>query len=176
MSLGTALRPSTSHRSPHDGHPARYALAAGRLFLSWIFLWAFVDKLFGFGQPTEKGWLSGVSPSEGFLSHADGPFKSVCHAMAGAVWADALFMFGLAGLGVALLLGVCLRVAAIGGTFLMFMLWAASLWPDTNPFMDMHWIYAAMLAAVALSDAGSTLGLGRVWARFPVVRDHPILR
>ncbi|TDD15695.1 DoxX family protein, partial [Actinomadura sp. KC06] len=161
MSLDTRLRPSPSLAAEH---PARYALAIGRLFLGWIFLWAFIDKLFGLGKGTESGWLSGTSPSKGFLSRTDGPFKEIFHSMAGQVWVDALFMFGLGGLGVALILGICLRLAAIGGTILMFMLWAASLWPDTNPFMDMHWIYAAMLIALALTDAGSTLGFGRPWA------------
>ncbi|MFC4054918.1 DoxX family membrane protein [Actinomadura syzygii] len=173
MSLETPLRPSSSLDSKH---PARYALAAGRIFLGWTFLWAFVDKLFGLGKPTEKGWLDGVSPSKGFLSHTEGPFKDLFHAMAGKVWVDALFMFGLGGLGIALLLGICLRIAAAGGTLLLLMLAAASLWPDTNPFMDMHWIYAALLVAVALADNGTTLGLGRAWARLPIVRDYPVLR
>lgn len=173
MSLDTPLRPKPSLASRP---PARYALAAGRLFLGWTFLWAFVDKLFGFGKSTEKGWLSGVSPSKGFLSHTEGPFKDLFHAMAGKVWVDVLFMFGLGGLGVALLLGICLRIAAAGGTILLFMLWAASLWPDSNPFMDQHWLYAALLISVALADAGTTLGLGRSWTRLPVVRDHPLLR
>ncbi|NDU72061.1 DoxX family membrane protein [Actinomadura sp. DSM 109109] len=173
MSVETPLRPS---RAVAAGRPARYALAAGRLFLGWIFLWAFADKLFGLGKPAVKGWLSGVSPSEGFLSHAGGPFRDVFHAMAGKVWVDALFMFGLGGLAAALLLGILLRLAAIGGTVLLAMLWAASLWPDANPFMDMHWIYAAALVSAALGDAGRTLGFGRVWERLPLVRRHPILR
>lgn len=173
MSVETPLRPSPPTAIKH---PVLYALAAGRLFLGWTFLWAFVDKLFGLGKPTERGWLSGVSPSKGFLGHAEGPFKEIFHAMAGKVWVDALFMFGLGGLGVALLLGICLRLAAIGGTLLLAMLWAASLWPDANPFMDMHWIYAATLISAALAGAGRTLGLGRFWERLPVVRRHPLLR
>ncbi|WUH98922.1 DoxX family membrane protein [Spirillospora sp. NBC_00431] len=173
MSLDTRLRPPTPLASEH---PARYALAIGRLFLCWIFLWAFIDKLFGLGKATESGWLSGTSPSKGFLSHAEGPFQEMFHAMAGKVWVDALFMFGLGGLAVALLLGIGLRLAAIGGTILMVMLWAASLWPENNPFMDMHWIYAAMLVALALTDSGTALGFGRAWARLPLVRRYPILR
>ncbi|MEU4825437.1 hypothetical protein AB0H37_26495 [Actinomadura sp. NPDC023710] len=173
MSVETPLRPSPPVASER---PALYALAAGRLFLGWTFFWAFVDKLFGLGRPAEKGWLAGVSPSEGFLGHTQGPFKEIFHAMAGMVWVDALFMFGLGGLGIALLLGICLRLAAIGGTVLLAMLWAASLWPDANPFMDMHWIYAAMLISAALADAGRPLGLGRFWERLPLIRRHPLLR
>ncbi|MGH3242430.1 MAG: DoxX family membrane protein [Spirillospora sp.] len=173
MSLDTRLRPTSTLASEH---PARYALAAGRLFLSWIFIWAFLDKLFGIDKGSDSGWLSGASPAKGFLSRADGPFKEMFHAMAGKFWVDALFMFGLSGLGIALLLGIGLRLAAIGGTILMAMLWAGSLWPDNNPFMDEHWIYAAMIVAVALADAGTTFGFGRAWARLPIVRRYSILR
>ena len=40
-----------------------------RLALGWIFLWAFLDKVFGLGFATtpEKSWINGVSPTYGFL-------------------------------------------------------------------------------------------------------------
>lgn len=157
---------------------SRYAWAVARIMLGWIFLWAFADEFFGLGKPTphDSGVLHGGSPSRGFLQHAHGPFGGLFHAMAGAAWADASFMFGLAGLGVALILGVCLRIAAIGGVVLLAFLWAASLWPASNPFMDQHWIYAGLLVALAATNAGDTLGLGRTWHRVPLVRKAPILR
>jgi len=44
-----------------------YAVAAMRILLGIIFLWAFVDKLFGLGFATSsaKSWLGGASPTSG---------------------------------------------------------------------------------------------------------------
>ena len=113
--------------------PGPYVWAAGRLCLGWIFLWAFLDKLLGLGKSTSSGWLDGTSPSAGFLSHVEGPFRGMFHSMAGQTWVDAAYMFGLGGLGLALMLGVGLRIAAVGGTLLLAMLWAASLPLEKEP-------------------------------------------
>ncbi|MEV4461832.1 hypothetical protein AB0J39_38970, partial [Microbispora sp. NPDC049633] len=49
--------------------PARYAWAAARIAIGWVFLWAFLDKTFGFGfaTPAAKAWTNGASPTTGFL-------------------------------------------------------------------------------------------------------------
>lgn len=47
---------------------------------------------------------------------------------------------------------------------------------STNPFVDYHVVYAIALIVVAAVAAGDVLGLGRIWARLPVVRDHGWLR
>ncbi|WP_067452412.1 DoxX family membrane protein [Actinomadura macra] len=174
MSVRTHPTPP-AHRTT-DSPAAPYAWAAGRLCLGWIFVWAFLDKLLGLDKPAPSGWLDGTSPSKGFLSHVEGPFKGMFHSMAGQTWVDASYMFGLAGLGVALTLGIGLRIAAAGGTILLAMLWAASLPLETNPFMDEHWIYAALLIAVAFANAGDAVGLGRPWSRTSLVRRFPFLR
>jgi thiosulfate dehydrogenase [quinone] large subunit len=40
-----------------------------RLSLGFVFLWAFLDKLFGLAYSTAPGrsWLEGVSPTKGFF-------------------------------------------------------------------------------------------------------------
>jgi thiosulfate dehydrogenase (quinone) large subunit len=158
---------------------ARYVLAGIRMALGWIFLWAFLDKLFGLGHETasKNAWINGGSPTRGFLTFGvAGPFKDLYTDIAGAAWADWLFMVGLAGIGVALLLGVGVRVAAVTGGLLLVLMWTAVLPPENNLFMDDHLIYAAVLAVLALVDAGATWGLGRIWARLPIVRQAPWLR
>ena len=50
------------------------------------------------------------------------------------------------------------------------MMWSAVLPPASNPFMDDHLIYAGVLIVLALLAAGNTLGLGRMWARLPLVQ------
>ena len=158
---------------------ARYLFAAARLALGWTFLWAFLDKMFGLGRGTasENAWINGGSPTEGFLTHAaTGPFEGFFHQIAGAAWADWLFMVGLAGIGVALLLGVGMRIAAGAGALLMVLMWAAVLPPENNPIVDDHVIYALLLVALAVIGAGRTVGLGRWWERLPLVRRAPWLK
>ena len=144
-----------------------YLLAAIRISLGWIFLWAFLDKLFGLGRSTapENAWLAGGSPTSGFLSFAArGPLVGLFQGMAGNPVVDVLFMVGLLGLGLALLLGIGLKVAGVAGPLLMVLMWSSQLPPATNPFLDSHIIYALVLALLPLLKAGHTLGQGRWWA------------
>ena len=157
----------------------RYTLAALRLSLGWVFLWAFIDKMFGLGMATpDKGaWINGGSPTKGFLGNAvAGPFEGFYHSIAGAAWADWMFMLGLAAIGTALLLGIGMRAAAAAGSLLLVMMWTAVLPPETNPFMDDHLIYAGVLIVLALTSAGDTLGLGKLWSRLAIVKRLPWLK
>jgi thiosulfate dehydrogenase (quinone) large subunit len=159
-------------------------LAVFRVVLGFEFLWAFADKTFGLGYatPSARAWINGGSPTKGFLSNvAVGPFEPTFHAWAGAAWADWTFMVGLLAIGVALILGIGLRVAAVSGTLMMLLMWAAE-WPlakftsagepsmSTNPIVDYHIIYALALIALAVTYAGHTWGLGRRWAKLPFVQ------
>ena len=158
---------------------ARYVMGLARLSLGWIFLWAFLDKAFGLGHETASAdaWIRGGSPTKGFLAFGTaGPFKELYASIAGQTWADALFMIGLAGIGTALVLGVAMRIAAASGATLMVLMWTAVLPPANNPFMDDHLIYAMVLVVLALLGAGSTLGLGKVWERLPIVTRFGLLK
>ncbi len=163
---------------------AARSLAALRVLTGFIFLWAFLDKLFGlrYTTPSAKAWIHGGSPTRGFLKSVDvGPLQRPLNAIAGTWWADWLFMLGLAGIGLAVVLGIGLRLSAVLGTVLLLLMWASE-WPparttshgspsgSTNPIVDYHIVYAASLIALAATYAGHTWGLGRVWARLPLVR------
>jgi thiosulfate dehydrogenase (quinone) large subunit len=165
-------------------------LAVLRIAMGLVFAWAFLDKTFGWGYatPSANAWINGGSPTKGFLGHLDhGPFASMFQSWAGAWWADWLFMAGLAGLGIALLFGIGLRIAAVAGTLMMLLMWAAE-WPldrvtnageptmSTNPIIDYHIIFALVLIVLAIVAAGNTWGFGRKWAALPYVRDHHWLR
>jgi thiosulfate dehydrogenase [quinone] large subunit len=151
---------------------ARGALAFLRIVTGWIFLWAFFDKLFGLGYstPGERAWVNGGSPTFGFLSNASGPFGGMFQALSGASpFLDWLFMAGLLGIGVAMVTGAGVKLAAISGTLLVFMMYLASF-PlgsegATNPITTSHWIEAAALITVAATRAGDTFGLGKWWSR-----------
>ena len=165
----------TTGQSPRERHLARGVFAALRIVLGFTFLWAFVDKLFGFGfaTPSERAWINGGSPTKGFLANsADGPFAGFYKDIAGAGWADWLFMIGLAGIGIALILGIGMRVAAVSGTVLYLMMWSVMLPPETNPVVDDHIIGALALIALALVHAGDTFGFGRWWKQQPIVQQN----
>jgi thiosulfate dehydrogenase [quinone] large subunit len=177
------------HRHHHDvdGHDSHLTdnravgLLAGlaRLSLGWVFLWAFLDKTFGFGFATENkdSWLEGGSPTFGFLTFgAAGPFKGTYNDIAGQAWADWLFMLGLLGIGVALMAGVFMNLASWAGTVLLVLMWTAVLPPENNPFMDDHLVYALVLLLLAAMGAGRWLGLGGWWERQDMVQKHPVLR
>jgi thiosulfate dehydrogenase [quinone] large subunit len=178
-----AAQTAASHGAVMTTHAARF-FAVLRIAVGWVFLWAFLDKTFGFGYatPSAKAWINGGSPTKGFLSGVEvGPLESTFHSWAGAAWADWLFMAALLGVGIALTLGVALRAAAVSGTLLMLFMWVAE-WPlakhtsagapsmSTNPIVDYHIIYALALIAVAVTYAGNTWGLGRLWAKLPFVQ------
>ncbi|MDB1087297.1 hypothetical protein PJ985_06910 [Streptomyces sp. ACA25] len=158
--------------------------AVARIAAGFLFLWAFLDKAFGWGYATQagNGWIDGGSPTYGFLSNVSaGPFQSMFHSMAGDGWVNLLFMLGLLGVGIGLLSGVALRLTAAAGTLMMAMMWAAE-WPpaqhmadgsltmSTNPLVNYHVLYALLIIALAVAYAGNTWGLGRTWARLEFVR------
>ncbi|MEV7010808.1 hypothetical protein [Streptosporangium sp. NPDC051022] len=160
-------------------HRVRHTWAVARIALGWVFLWAFLDKTFGWGfaTPAGKAWISGGSPTTGFLKgtgeNALGGFFA---GLAGQGWVDWLFMLGLLGVGTALILGAGIRVAAVAGTAMLILMWAAELPLTTNPFMDDHLIYSIVLIGLARADAGDTWGIGTWWSRTPLVRAYPVLK
>jgi thiosulfate dehydrogenase [quinone] large subunit len=169
---------------------ARYLAAVTRIALGWVFLWAFLDKAFALGHDTgldptngkidyfgPAAWIHGGSPTAGFLGHAvKGPLAGFYANLAGNPVVDWVFMLGLLGIGLALILGVGMRIAAVTGAALLVMMWSAVLPPANNPFMDDHLIYALVLGGLAFLGAGRTFGLGKAWERIPFVRDHGILQ
>jgi thiosulfate dehydrogenase (quinone) large subunit len=177
--------PATTAKEATAAAPiAGRTLAVLRIAMGLLFAWAFVDKTFGLGYATpDKGaWINGGSPTKGFLGGLDhGPFQSMFTGWAGDAWANWLFMLGLAGVGLALLAGVGLRIAAVSGTLMMLLMWTAE-WPlaqhtnageltrSTNPLLDYHIIYALVLLTLAALYAGRYWGLGQRWAELDIVR------
>jgi thiosulfate dehydrogenase [quinone] large subunit len=127
----------------------RYLSAGIRLALGWIFPWAFLDKTFGLGHDTPRtaSWVNGGSPTKGFPgSAAKGPFTGLYHALAAV------------------------------GALVTLLMWTVVLPPASNPFLDDHVVYAAVLVLLALMNAGDSLGLDRPWASTAVVRRAGWLR
>ena len=160
-------------------HRARHVMAIARIVLGWTFLWAFLDKAFGFGYATERAdaWLNGGSPTFGFLNFAtEGKTFHTFFAGLSGTTADWLFMVGLLGIGVALILGIGMRIAAVSGVLLLLSMWAAGLPLANNPITDSHIVDAVVIVALAVFGAGRTWGFGRAWEALPIVHRLPFLR
>lgn len=153
-------------------------LGVARILLGWVFLWAFLDKLFGLGlgTPAERAWISGSSATAGYLSGVEGPFAGMFAAMAGNALVDWLFMVGMAGVGIAFLLGVAMLPAAVAGLLLMGGIYLSMLPLATNPFLDQHLFYVVLGFAFALAGTGRFLGLGRWWSGLPIIKNSVWLR
>jgi thiosulfate dehydrogenase [quinone] large subunit len=175
-----------------------------RLAMGWTFLWAFLDKAFALGFSTgrvlddagatvkiaffgDAAWIHGASPTAGVLGFAlKGPFTHFYQTITGyqmtqagptsAAWVDWIYMLSMLLIGLALILGVGVRLASIGGIVWMVIFFTATaIWPEHNPFVDEHVIYAIVLAALFLANAGRYYGLGRVWQRTKLVTRYPVL-
>ena len=193
---GNFVRPaqeSSQDRGPvireRSRRVARLGLLGIRLAIGFEFLWAFFDKTLGLGYatPAARAWIHGGSPTKGFLSGvAAGPLQGVYNAIAGAPVVDWLFMLGLLGVGVALILGVALRPAAIAGVTMLLLMYAAS-WPfasvvggqpsgSPNPLIDDHIVSTLALITIAAFAALSMGPISRRWSTLSFVRSHSSLR
>lgn len=166
-----------------------------RLLLGWSFLWAFLDKLFGLGFSTcrvtddagaatnsidfgcDAAMINGGSPTYGLLefgtqsSETGGLFRWMASSGPDTIgWADVAFMLALLLGGVALMLGIGTRIAAIGAALLMlFMFLAIDVWPENNPVNSSHTIEMAAFLGIA------TVGPGRFSLQNWFVRTFPFM-
>lgn len=166
-----------------------YVWALLRIGLGAIFLWAFLDKLFGLGFSTcrdattsvinsgcSDAYVQGGSPTTGFLKFATkGPFADFFQNLAGSSLVDLLFMAGLLGVGVGLMLGVFVKLSAIAGGIMFVLMWAAAIWPEHHPFLDDHILYTLALAGIYFSNSNQKWGLRSWWVKQPLVKNLPIL-
>ncbi len=156
----------------------RLGVALLRIGVGIIFLWAGLDKLLGSGP---KGFSAA-----GFLSHATGgtlgwPFVtgtpaegtifnpthdfwvSLSQNATAMTVVNFLVVAGELGIGIALVLGLFTRFAAIMGTLMMLLFFVAA-WEFSNGIVNQHLTYALVCAAIAGLGAGNYYGLDGVIA------------
>lgn len=156
-------------------------LALTRIAIGFVFLWAFMDKLWGLGfaTPAARAWVNGGSPTTGFLKmgvNPDGPLASFFNGLAGNVLVDWLFMLGLLGIGLALILGIGMRIAAWAGSLLLVLMYLA-IFPlkekgGNNPLVDDHIIYALVLLTLAWALPNQRLSLAGWWQSLGFVKKN----
>lgn len=193
-----------THEPAAQPEPARGGAIWGvlRIAMGFTFLWAFLDKAFALGFATGRledgsidffgrgaAWLNGGSPTQGVLAFGlKGPFKGLYQTLGGVEvtargpvatangWIDVVYMASMVLIGLALILGIGTRLAAIGGIIWMAIFYTAvAIWPENNPFLDDHVVYAIVLGGIAYVRAGRYLGLGRRWENTRLVRRFPVL-
>jgi thiosulfate dehydrogenase [quinone] large subunit len=167
------------------------ALSLLRIAVGFIFFWAFLDKLFGLGFSTcrdgetgdisvgcDAAWINGARITEGYLGSSTGPFADFFVDLGKQAWTDWPFMIGLAGIGLALMLGIGTRVAMWSCLIMLTFMYVSHSWPNqggntTNPFIDEHVIEGlAVIAAVQLELARQSIGLGTWWRGLGVVQKN----
>jgi thiosulfate dehydrogenase [quinone] large subunit len=197
--------PEVERLEPVHTKGLQRVMGALRLLAGWVFLWAFLDKLLALGFSTgrvldettgatlkidffgDAAWINGASPAAGVVGFAlKGPFADNIQTIAGyqmtqagpqvAGWVDWVYMLSMLLIGLGLITGVLTRIAAVGGIVWMGIFYAATaIWPEHNPFLDEHVLYAVVLVGVILANAGRYWGFGKIWQRIPYVHDRPYL-
>ena len=175
--------------TPQSRRVLAIGLTGARLAIGFEFLWAFLDKTFGLGwsTPSAHAWIHGGSPTTGFLSGVNsGPLQGTFHWLAGVTAVDWLFMLGLLGVGIALLVGVALRPAAIAGCTMLAMMYLAT-WPfakfaggqatgSTNPIVDDHIVSIVALVVIGALASWSIGPITRRWSELDFVKSHSWMR
>jgi len=169
--------------------PVDYVWAVSRISIGFVFLWAFFDKLIGLGFSTCRGgdgaintlcdssWLKGGAPTEGYLNFATkGPFGDTFQSLAGNSFIDLVFMTGLLAVGIGLIFGVAMKLSVWSGVTMLLLIWLSALWPENNPFMDDHLIYAFVLVGILMVNDRQVLGLGHWWSKLDFVKEYPVLQ
>lgn len=154
------------------------SLAITRVLLGFVFLWAFLDKLLGFGlsTPFERAWINGGSPTTGYLSNVDGTFAPFFNGLAGNMLVDWLFMLGLLGVGIGLIFGIAMRLSILSGSVMLLLMWLAALPLAANPVVDDHIVYIAMLWVLWFGLPLQRLSAGYMWRRLEVVKNNTWLQ
>lgn len=131
------------------------SLAALRIGLGWLFLWAGATKI------ANPAWSAAK-----YLGAAK-TFPEFFHWLASPTMLPAVNLlneWGLALIGVALVLGVGVRIAAVAGSALMVLYYLPILdfpYPSPNAFLiDEHIIYVLAFGVLAAFRAGTAWGLG----------------
>lgn len=148
-------------------------LAAMRVVLGFMLLWAFFDKLLGLGfpSPPEAAMVNGGSPTAYYLSSlVSGPFEGMFHALAGNAAVDILLMAGLLLVGAAFVLGIASRLATVGMCVMMAFMFILVLPPADNPVVDYHIVYILASLAIYLLGGFDAYGLGGWWKELGIVK------
>ncbi|MBC8479862.1 MAG: hypothetical protein H8D44_00100 [Actinobacteria bacterium] len=172
-----------SERMTKEYSLKNYFLALSRISLGWIFLWAFLDKTFGLGYTTtvEASWTNGGNPIYGYLTYGtSGPFAEMFQGFADSTICQWLFMMGLLGIGLSLILGIGLKVTAYAATLLLMLMYISALPFVTegshNPLVDDHIVYAFFALYIGFTNEDHVMSLRKTWSKLGIVKKYPLIK
>lgn len=166
----------------------KLGIAVLRIGVGIIFLWAGLEKLLGSGPKgfSAAGFLSHATsgtlgwpfvsgtPAEGTIFNPTHAFwVSLSQNAAAMNVVNVLVVAGEIGIGIALILGLFTRFAAVMGTLMMVLFFFAA-WQFETGIVNQHLTYALICAALAGLGAGKYYGLDGLLARrvTPAVRRY----
>jgi thiosulfate dehydrogenase (quinone) large subunit len=148
-----------------------------RVSMGWVFLWAAIRQI---PNPdwSAVGFLSGAKTFPAFFElMATPPFLTIINVL--VPWAHLL-------IGLALILGIGVRLGAIVGAVLMFLYYLPRLdFPFvgegiTNLIVEYHLVYTFVIIYLAAVRAGRVFGLEGLLENMPAARtyleQHPRVR
>ena len=150
------------------------ALVALRTFIGWHFLYEGIYKL------RLPGWSPDGQPlaawtSAGFIKAASGPFARLARVAVDAgllPWIDRLIMFGVAAVGLSLILGLFTRAGCFGALFLLALFYFLAVPTSGMPqehaegsylFVNKTLVEGIAVLALLAFDTGRIAGLDRLW-------------
>ncbi|HIH13674.1 MAG TPA: DoxX family membrane protein [Nanoarchaeota archaeon] len=125
------------------------------------------------------GWQDITNPkfsADSFLTKvAYGPFQSFYAGMAGNPAVSLLVAWGLFLIGLCLLLGLLVKTASSLGIVMMLLFYLARFPPKHN-LIEEHIVYAAVLFALIVFEAGKFIGIDKYLAKTKIVEKNKWFR
>lgn len=148
-----------------------YSLLSLRLIMGWTFFYAGITKVID-PQWSVRGYLNFAISQENFL-------RSIAGTDLWAVMANdwywlltPLNQVGLTLIGLALILGLFVRLSAFWGGTMMTFYWLASFPLEGSILIDFHLVYVLLLFAVGAFGTGRILGLDAIIENHPKVEPY----
>ena len=155
----------------------QYALSVFRILIGWLFIWGFLDKMFGLGFETasQDAWIRGGSPSAAVCWVTQGVFADFFNSLGGNAFIDVLFMAGLLIIGLTIILGIGTKLTTVFAIMFFIVMYALYVPPKDNPLIDYHIILAVGMLVIYYLGGYEKFSLYDKWKEFPLVKQFPIL-
>lgn len=149
----------------------KISLAVVRIVMGLMFFYAGITKVVN-PEWTAAGYMKGAKNFVGMYEWFSSP--GILPIV------DFLNAWGLTLLGVALILGIAVRLGAFFGVIMMLMYYFVILdfpYPNAHAFIvDEHIIYSAVLVFLGLVGAGRYFGLGYWFSSLPIFSNRRSVR